>query len=533
MDSRLTVDFIMIIGKYLSNPIDFINIMKVSKRYKDLVLMYKFNPISDISLFKNIQTQHFYKEEDVKLMKNGLYQYIYWYFIDYLDWKERKNNQIFKNVCFKKYLKTTDDIYYPFETEIIKNFDQSINYIVPDCITKINSEYFSIDGIKSIVLPPKLKQLNEYTFKSTYDLETVIINNGLTRIDDYCFYDSSINQISLPFTLKEIGIKAFNRSQINQIIIPDSVSLIEYACFYDCNLSSIELSNNLLSIPDECFRECDLFNIIIPDSIEQIGEACFFNCTNLTTIQLSNNLKSLSPSLLESTMITNITIPFGVTSIEKNCFRDCIMLTSVNLPNSLLSIHNNAFKRTSISSIKLNEGLTKLGHKCFKQCTNLTTINFPSTLKKIGYEIYSNSNVKSINTSFGNICNCLIPYSFAILLINSNVFCPYVYLDRQSITSGLIQITNGNCIIPDGIIEIGKSCFKNIRDLKTLTIPSSVKVISKYALFNTSIKQLIIPKSVESIMSSNLATIDTVYLPKSIKNFGHNNKTSNNKIFLY
>ena len=59
---RITIDYIMIVGKYFETNADFINIMKVCKKYKELVLMYKFNPISDISLFENIQTQHFYKE---------------------------------------------------------------------------------------------------------------------------------------------------------------------------------------------------------------------------------------------------------------------------------------------------------------------------------------------------------------------------------------------------------------------------------------------------------------------------------------
>ena len=35
--------------------------------------MYKFNPISDISLFKNIQTQHFYAKEDINKKKKKLF----------------------------------------------------------------------------------------------------------------------------------------------------------------------------------------------------------------------------------------------------------------------------------------------------------------------------------------------------------------------------------------------------------------------------------------------------------------------------
>lgn len=63
-DGKLTVDFIMIVGKYFESANDFINVMKVCKKYEELVLMYKFNPIVVdellIELFHNKQTLHIY-----------------------------------------------------------------------------------------------------------------------------------------------------------------------------------------------------------------------------------------------------------------------------------------------------------------------------------------------------------------------------------------------------------------------------------------------------------------------------------------
>ena len=70
---EITNDFMMIIGKYFKSNKDYINVMKVNKKYEQLVLMYKFNPISDISLFENIQTQHFYKKEEIKHKKDAIF----------------------------------------------------------------------------------------------------------------------------------------------------------------------------------------------------------------------------------------------------------------------------------------------------------------------------------------------------------------------------------------------------------------------------------------------------------------------------
>ena len=66
---EITIDVMMIIGKYFKTNNDYINVMKVNKKYHNLVKMYHFNPISDCNLFINIETQHFYslKEKDKRI----------------------------------------------------------------------------------------------------------------------------------------------------------------------------------------------------------------------------------------------------------------------------------------------------------------------------------------------------------------------------------------------------------------------------------------------------------------------------------
>ena len=61
----ITIDVMLIIGKYFLSNKDYINVMKTSKRYHDLVQMYHFNPIHDYRLFINMETQHFYHKEKV------------------------------------------------------------------------------------------------------------------------------------------------------------------------------------------------------------------------------------------------------------------------------------------------------------------------------------------------------------------------------------------------------------------------------------------------------------------------------------
>ena len=76
---EITIDAMMIVGKYFETNDDYINVMKVCKKYHDLVRMYHFNPISECELFENMETQHFYQKEDIAKKKEGMHQYIYWY----------------------------------------------------------------------------------------------------------------------------------------------------------------------------------------------------------------------------------------------------------------------------------------------------------------------------------------------------------------------------------------------------------------------------------------------------------------------
>ena len=93
---EITIDSLMIIGKYFEKNRDYINVMKVCKRYNQLVKMYHFNPISECELFENMETQHVYSRKDIK--KERMYQYVFWCTVDYEVFKKRKENEIFKRV---------------------------------------------------------------------------------------------------------------------------------------------------------------------------------------------------------------------------------------------------------------------------------------------------------------------------------------------------------------------------------------------------------------------------------------------------
>ena len=137
---EVTMDVMMIIGKYFEKNRDYVNMMKVAKRYRDLVLMYHFNPIRECELFENMETQYMYNENDIR--KEGMHQYVYLYQADYEVFKNRKENEVFKRVELNS---REDYDYWGREDYWSREYPLPIengNCIIPEGVTSIGNRCF-------------------------------------------------------------------------------------------------------------------------------------------------------------------------------------------------------------------------------------------------------------------------------------------------------------------------------------------------------------------------------------------------------
>ncbi len=78
---------------------------------------------------------------------------------------------------------------------------------------------------------------------------------GLTKIPDNTFKDSKLGSLTLPWTITEIGVSAFqNTSSLTSIIIPPSVTAIESGAFSGSKLSSVTMKNRTpIAISEDAF----------------------------------------------------------------------------------------------------------------------------------------------------------------------------------------------------------------------------------------------------------------------------------------
>ena len=192
------------------------------------------------------------------------------------------------------------------------------------------------------------------------------------------------------FGYETIGKSPWNiyAKDIKTVIIEDGVTSLGYYAFYDCReITAMILSESVTDIGRSAFEHCEALEYIdIPDSVTNIGDYAFAFCKKLKSLEIPPTVTKIGDRLLiycES--LTSFTIPDSVTSIGQSAFGKCDGLTSITIPDSVKSIGISAFAVcTGLTSITIPEGVENIGKWAFQECENLKSISLPGSVTSIG-----------------------------------------------------------------------------------------------------------------------------------------------------
>ena len=128
--------------------------------------------------------------------------------------------------------------------------------------------------------------------------ETYEVPEGITCIGEFAFAYASVQMVTLPSSLREIGAHAFLSSALSLLDMPEEgVHRIGTGAFSNSLLESVRLPRTLHRIPDSCFAGAKLLHVTIPEGIEEIG-AHAFEETCLETVHLPQSLRVLEDTAL-------------------------------------------------------------------------------------------------------------------------------------------------------------------------------------------------------------------------------------------
>lgn len=250
---RLGCENMKIIGRYFETTSDFVNLVRVSKQFKDLLEKYLYNPVSDTRLFPKIRNQHFYRKEDRNYTLRSMDSYVFWYKTDQLEFLKRHEKEYYKRVVLTNYAHWR-----------LNNEGRLIEDSVYEYDETEDNEYCGSSPIPSVN-------------------GSCIVPEGITELGPYCFANCYLTHIQLPRSLKTIGAHAFQSNCIREIDIPEGVTSIGDSAFTECwELETVKLHPGLRKIGDWCFYLVYIPALTVPDTVIDIGEESFHDVHLLT-----------------------------------------------------------------------------------------------------------------------------------------------------------------------------------------------------------------------------------------------------------
>lgn len=330
-----------------------------------------------------------------------------------------------------------------------------------------NMHIFEIAGEHVMkVAVANYKEIPNLSFSYITGLKSAIIPEGVERLTPWAFLGtSSLQEVSLPSTLKSIGYQCFERTGLLSCVVPDGCAM-SYGVFDGCrSLTYVKLPSDMTIIPMSTFQDCSILeNIDLPPGYTHIEERAF-----------------------AGSAIKKFELPDAMTTIEYGLFQFCKSLEEVTLPPNLTVIEQRAFmyctalKRVVQADGSCNEGeffipegVTELGeYSIYFRSPYIYSVRLPSTLETIA--------VKGLTSPL--IERFVMNKTNPIYDVRNN---SVIETATNTLICGATQSTN----IHESVSVIGQYAFYG-SDIKYIDLHAGVTEIQDYAFADSRPVQII------------------------------------------
>jgi len=427
-----------------------------------------------------------------------------------------------------------------------KRFSEPL--VLPKSLKSVDTSAFTELGIGELIINSVIDGWNHYVFQGNYNLTSVTIAEGSTKIPTQMFYDCpKFKEFTLPTTVKAMDSAAMN---ISKLTFKDGITKIDTAALFGnhgvlCSVKEVIIPESVTEICDNAFSCASINKVVFEGNrVTKIGEKAFYNCQSLKEFSIPTAVRTIGSEAFANTKLTEITIPQNVTSLGEQAFGYCKDLQKVTIlgnisriedytfantnikeivfPTGVVVLGSHIFDGTDIVSVVLPDTLKTIGNEAFKGCKSLTSINFPTSLQSIG------------NSAFEGCTG--LKGSFTINAserIGERAFAKCEGLTAVTLNGELTSIereafaecTNLKSVnLPQTLVGIGEKAFIYTSSLRKITIPSSVSYMGEFVFGFSGIESAVIEKGDLTKISPNTfytcTNLKHVSIPEGITEYG-------------
>lgn len=366
------------------------------KTVKEVIMSDSVNKISS-GAFKGCSGL-----ESIKMSKN----------ITYIGTSAFRDCSKLAEITLPECLRSIDDYaFYNCSKLTEMTLPKSLTYLGSSALPKsLTTLYYNAENLTFLVY----KDISPLCHLS---LTNVIFGDTIKRIPDGMFSGmKTLESLTLPDSVTEIGEKAFYKSSFKSIKLPSKLIVIEDYAFSYANVrfEGDALPNGTRMIGDYAFDHCTGFEeIYIPDSVVDIAEYAFYGCSNLKKVRMSSSVKLIaSNAFAYCSSLEEFIWDSDVKLVADYAFYNCRALKNFNFAGVEL-VYPNSFKSSGVTLVTLghdkNDEATDLimvETQSFMGCENLDTVAIGgnvTTIKSEAFASCSNLETAVISDSVINI----------------------------------------------------------------------------------------------------------------------------------
>ena len=160
--------------------------------------------------------------------------------------------------------------------------------------------------------------------ESVLDIPGTCEKHTLVRICKNAFAKSAYTSVTVPEGVVAIEDYAFQKSDVRTVTLPASLKTLGVECFDNClSLEKVTFQSGVETIPTAAFYGCEkLRELVLPEGVKTIGEEAFASLKQLEKLQLPESLETIEAYAFWSAGTENleITVPAGVKTIGEEAF---------------------------------------------------------------------------------------------------------------------------------------------------------------------------------------------------------------------